>query len=729
MKNSCQNILPLCLLVSACFTSNLQNAVADSKGEDKSPNILFLVMDDVGIDQMKIFGFGGDNPPKMPNIDAIALAGVRFRNTWAHPTCSASRASFFEGQYSIRSNVLTAITSSDLANSQLSPYQFTTPKILKKKNYVSGLFGKMHLSGSEVNQATNPFGNEVIKKLGWDHFEGFLDGGPYPIDTTAGGVGESPGNEKVYGCGYVPSLASNAAIGADTGACYTNQGSTCEVLTTATFAEPGRTCLEKGGILDPNQNCQSPMPTYINFSTQNAYYTGSWVINNEDGITSTLPPADPRGRSYRTVQEANRTIAWVKKQEKSKKPWMASLGFSAIHDPVQAPPRHLIPAASPNTDGFSCNTTAENREIANQMIEGLDHEIGRVLVETGLAKYRKDGSLDYHPKRTNTLVVIIGDNGTWTTSVSAPFDPLRAKGTPYQTGVWVPLIVAGPMVKMPGRQVSNMTNATDLYNLFGEAAGINVRKSVPKSHKLDSKPLMPYLKNPSQEAIRKINFTMQGNNLVASTAIQSSCYIASINTCTLILPTKGVCQDQGGQWFGPEGVVSPASYTSCCQVNEYLASINQPAATSYIAQRAVRNKSYKLVQNELENCSTGGSTFTDEFYRISESKTLPKVDFAEDNLLKTGAAALTKKQRANYNILQKELQSIVNSVTPCPGDGNLDRIVNQKDIQGWNKFSSTSGKTTANGGGQSSWYDLNLDGLTDDQDKQIILNNLGNKCK
>ena len=56
-------------------------------------------MDDVGIDQMRVFGYGEDNQPRTPNIDTIAHAGVRFRNAWAMPECSPSRVSFFTGRY------------------------------------------------------------------------------------------------------------------------------------------------------------------------------------------------------------------------------------------------------------------------------------------------------------------------------------------------------------------------------------------------------------------------------------------------------------------------------------------------------------------------------------------------------------------------------------------------------------------------------------------------------
>ena len=77
------------------------------------PNILFVIMDDVGIDQMKLFGYGGRGvgplaPPRTPTLDEIAESGVLFRNTWASPECSPSRASFFTGRYPLRHHVMAA---------------------------------------------------------------------------------------------------------------------------------------------------------------------------------------------------------------------------------------------------------------------------------------------------------------------------------------------------------------------------------------------------------------------------------------------------------------------------------------------------------------------------------------------------------------------------------------------------------------------------------------------
>src|SRR6516162_2169321 len=135
-------------------------------GKKSRPNILFIIMDDVGIDQMSIFGYGGGTPPLTPNIDSVARAGVRFRNVWSMPECSPSRAIFFEGRYPLRTNVNAAILSDDLANSQVSPFEVTTPKILRMKKYTSGLFGKFHLAGPDNNEFTNM----TPHVLGWDYF-------------------------------------------------------------------------------------------------------------------------------------------------------------------------------------------------------------------------------------------------------------------------------------------------------------------------------------------------------------------------------------------------------------------------------------------------------------------------------------------------------------------------------------------------------------------------------
>ena len=159
--------------------------------------------------------------------------------------------------------------------------------------------------------------------------------------------------------------------------------------------------------------------------------------------------------------------------------------------------RPWIPQALSAPETTPANVVA-TRILSNQMIEAMDTEIGNLMVSAGLARRLGNGTIDYRPEETNTMVIIIGDNGTYAPGVKVPFDLNRAKGYVYQTGVWVPLIVAGPLVDSPDREVKSMISIADLFQLFGEIAGADVHKVVPSSHILDSQPMLAYLTHPNQ---------------------------------------------------------------------------------------------------------------------------------------------------------------------------------------------------------------------------------------
>ncbi|NBS16114.1 MAG: hypothetical protein EBS79_04245 [Gammaproteobacteria bacterium] len=122
-----------------------------------------------------------------------------------------------------------------------------------------------------------------------------------------------------------------------------------------------------------------------------------------------------------------------------------------------------------------------------------------------------------------------------------------------------------------------------------------------------------------------------------------------------------------------------------------------------------------------------------EFYQVNQDVENPKLDRADAIL---PIDTLTKEQKRQYQSLVNKLARIDNSVVPCPGDGNMDKVVDQKDLDDWASFTSTADPTTPNGGGKGSWYDFagptdstRPDGLTDDVDKKIIEANLGKRCK
>ena len=75
-------------------------------------------------------------------------------------------------------------------------------------------------------------------------------------------------------------------------------------------------------------------------------------------------------------------------------------------------------------------------------------------------------------------------------------------------------------------------------------------------------------------------------------------------------------------------------------------------------------------------------------------------------------------EQQSYDSLNKQLKSLLASQPPCPGDINLDGTVDYLDVVEWEMFQEASL-------GFSSWADVNLDGLTDQADLAIILQNQG----
>jgi hypothetical protein len=614
-------------------------------------------------------------------------------------------------------------------------------------------------------------------KLGFDYFDGFLDGAPYSIDTRAGLTTKGADVDSgPYKCGFIPTKHIDASNGADSGACYLADGSCSQLSIGGDITTPGRTCMERGGTLDPGQSCKSAVPSYIDFTAQNGYYTGRWVKSTEKGNGYVIPASDPSSRGYRSILETDRALAWAQ-QQPSDKPWMLTVGYSAIHAPLQVPPVSLIAEDTPGrNDNLVCSTRADSENtpvltqltdvidshlVTNLMIEAVDKKIGDLLVGLNLAKYNADGTLDYHPEKTNTVVVVVGDNGTYVDSVkfTAPgkFDPTRAKATPYQTGVWVPLLAAGPMVASPGREVPSMVGSVDLYRLFADIAGANVDAAIPASQPIDSQPMLAYLTNPSQASIRTTNFTEMGTNLRATdaSASESPCVIpAANNVCTTLFPQKGVCLTQGGIWYGDNlssetSGIPATGYHNCCQAQAYRLTKGEDTTFLPTTTKAVTDGTYKLVRQTRNQCDPAMGTAADpmaygysatayqvedEFYKIDTATPNPTLDKEGSQLTAITAppldtSSLSPEQQQAYSLLKSQMDqhdAVADynwnyDTANCPGDGNHDGVVDQKDLDNWKELSQLNG-------GQSSWYDFNHDGKTDTTDQQIIQSNMGKTC-
>lgn len=157
-------------------------------------------------------------------------------------------------------------------------------------------------------------------------------------------------------------------------------------------------------------------------------------------------------QGYSTTVLTDRAIDWIDSQEK---PWFLWLAYNAPHSPFHLPP----------TDLHSFDELPDNENAVKEnplpyyqaMLEALDTEIGRLLAAMS------------DEERENTVVMFIGDNGSPNQVTKGLYGDHAAKGTIYDSGTRVPLVVTGPGVK-PGR-TTELVNTTDLFATISGLAG------------------------------------------------------------------------------------------------------------------------------------------------------------------------------------------------------------------------------------------------------------------
>lgn len=109
-------------------------------------NLLFVVADDLGTDKVSAYA-EHPSPPATPNIDALAARGVLFRNAWALPSCSPTRATYLTGRHARRTGI-GQIVSSWKDEPQLALDEVTLAEVLGRGPlpYDTSLAGKWHLA-------------------------------------------------------------------------------------------------------------------------------------------------------------------------------------------------------------------------------------------------------------------------------------------------------------------------------------------------------------------------------------------------------------------------------------------------------------------------------------------------------------------------------------------------------------------------------------------------------
>ena len=160
--------------------------VASQDPADRPPNIVLIVTDDMGFNDISLYNGGaGDGTLQTPSIDALAEQGVSFTNGYAaNAVCAPSRASIMTGRYSTRFGFeftpfyktgvtifrwmeelqpseiplfldeANAATMKPIGELGLPPAEITIAELLKQQDYYTAHVGKWHLGSVDGMVAT-----------------------------------------------------------------------------------------------------------------------------------------------------------------------------------------------------------------------------------------------------------------------------------------------------------------------------------------------------------------------------------------------------------------------------------------------------------------------------------------------------------------------------------------------------------------------------------------------
>ena len=111
------------------------------------PNILFVLMDNLGYGEPGCYGGGALRGAPTPRIDTLATEGTRLTNFNVEAQCTPSRSAILTGRFAIRSGTHSVPLPGSLDG--LTQWEVTLAETLSAAGYATGAFGKWHLGSSQ----------------------------------------------------------------------------------------------------------------------------------------------------------------------------------------------------------------------------------------------------------------------------------------------------------------------------------------------------------------------------------------------------------------------------------------------------------------------------------------------------------------------------------------------------------------------------------------------------
>ena len=153
-----------------------------------APNILLILLDDVGFGASSAFG----GPVNMPTAERLAADGLRYTRFHTTALCGPTRACMLTGRnhHTVGMGSITEIATAAPGNNSVRPNTCAPlPKILKYNGYSTAQFGKCHEVPVWENNPIGPFEHWPAVGGGFERFYGFQAGEtsqwfPELIDNT-----------------------------------------------------------------------------------------------------------------------------------------------------------------------------------------------------------------------------------------------------------------------------------------------------------------------------------------------------------------------------------------------------------------------------------------------------------------------------------------------------------------------------------------------------------------
>lgn len=228
---------------------------------------------------------------------------------------------------------------------------------------------------------------------------------------------------------------------------------------------------------------------------------GGAISNYYEWITYDIDAAPFSNTTYATTAITDYAIDYIARQEATRPndPWFVYQAYNAAHSPFQVPPRELH---SVNLGDLEPGTVANTLPTYKAILQSLDTSIGRLLENVDLEE---------------TTVIFIGDNGTPANQKDTGTGIRASKGSVYEGGVRVPLVVAGAGVTRRGREDA-LVVSSDLYATILSLTGL------PVSHVENSYSIKPLFADETASSGRTHSFSETANAQNQRYAIKDNRY-------------------------------------------------------------------------------------------------------------------------------------------------------------------------------------------------------------